>query len=189
MPEALSRLQEEHKNIVRLLDVLAHQVEVFESGERPDYDVLAAVADYFTGFPDRCHHPKEDVILQRLRQRDPAAAKAIGDLEAEHERVGELARRFKEAVQNVLDEVEVSRDAFATAARHFIDYQRKHLQMEEQRFFPVARTALGADDWAEIDRLTVQEEDPLFGSAVSAEYAELRDNILKWEAQDESGEA
>jgi len=186
MPEALSRLQEEHKNIVRLLDALAHQVDVFDAGERPDYDVLAAVADYFTGFPDRCHHPKEDLILQRLRQRDPAAAEGIGDLEAEHERVGELARRFKEAVQNVLDEVEVPRDAFATVARQFVDYQRKHLQMEEQRFFPAARAALGADDWAEIDRLTAGEEDPLFGADVTAEYAELRDNILKWEAQDEA---
>jgi hemerythrin-like domain-containing protein len=187
MPEALRHLQEEHKNIVRLLDVLANQVDVFDAGERPDYDVLAAIADYFTGFPDRCHHPKEDIILQRLRERDPAAAEAIGDLETEHERVGELARHFKEAVQNVLDEVEVSRDAFSTVARHFIDYQRKHLQMEEQRFFPVARTALSADDWTEIDRQISQEEDPLFGSAVSAEYAELRDNILKWESQDEAG--
>jgi hemerythrin-like domain-containing protein len=186
MPEALTRLQEEHKTIVRLLDALAHQVDVFDTGERPDYDVLAAIADYFTGFPDRCHHPKEDLILQRLRQRDPAAAEAIGDLEAEHERVGELARRFKKAVQNVLDEVEVSRDAFAMVARHFVDCQRKHLQMEEQRFFPVARAALSADDWAEIDRVISQEEDPLFGSAASAEYAKLRDNILKWEAQDEA---
>lgn len=186
MPEALSRLREEHENILRLLDALEHQVAVFESGKRPDYDVLSAVADYFTGFPDRCHHPKEDLILQKLRRRDPAAAAQVGDLETDHEHIGELARHFKEAVQNVLDEVEVSREAFVAVARHFLEEQRRHLRMEEQRFFPAALAALTADDWAEIDRRATREEDPVFGTAVSREYAQLRDSILKWEAQDKA---
>jgi hemerythrin-like domain-containing protein len=188
MPEALRRLQEEHRNIMRLLDALEQQLAVFDTAKQPDYDVLAAIADYFTGFPDRCHHPKEDLILQRLRGRDPAAAAKVDDLEAQHKRIGELAVHFKEAVQNVLDEVEVSREAFDAVARQFIAEQRRHLQMEEQYFFPVASAKLSADDWAEIDRTITQEEDPLFGRAVSREFADLRDSILEWESQDEAEE-
>ena len=188
MPEALRRLRDEHRNITRLLDALEHQLGAFAAGERPDYDVLAAIANYFTGFPDCCHHPKEDLILQRLRRRDPAAAAKVGDLEAEHERIGELARHFREAVENVLAEVEVSREAFDAVARHFIEHQRRHLEMEEERFFPEALAALTAEDWAEVDRRITQEKDPIFETEVSRDYADLRDRILKWEAQGEAGE-
>jgi hemerythrin-like domain-containing protein len=60
--------------------------------------------------------------------------------------------------------------------------------MEEQYFFPVASAELSTDDWAEIDRTITREEDPLFGTAVSREFADLRDSILEWESQDEAEE-
>lgn len=94
MAEALRRLREEHRNFARLLKALEHQLAIFDRGERPDYDVLAAAADYFTGFPDRCHHPKENLIFETLKTKDPAAAASIGDLDLEHEDLARLAHHF-----------------------------------------------------------------------------------------------
>ena len=45
-------------------------------------------------------------------ERDPKLAGTMTDLEAEHHKISALARQFREAVQNVLQEVEVSRSAF-----------------------------------------------------------------------------
>lgn len=182
----LGRLHAEHRNIARLLGALEYQLAIFDRGERPDYDVLAAAADYFTEFPDRCHHPKEDLVFRAIERKDPEAARSIGDLEREHERIAELAGHFREAVRNVLDEVEVPRQAFDAVLRHFIRDQRRHMEMEEERFFPLAQRVLGPEDWAEIERLASREDDPLFGAQVSQPFEALLRTILTWEREDEA---
>lgn len=186
MSEVMTQLREEHRNIAKLLRALEHQLAIFDTAERPDYDVLAAIADYFVGFPDRCHHPKEDLIYRKMCERDPTLGQTMADLEAEHEEISALARHFQEAVQNVLQDVEIPRSAFDEVAHHFVTDQRCHMQMEEEHFFPLALQILTPDDWAEIDERVTREEDPVFGVKVSQEFAALRDNILKWEAEDEA---
>ena len=183
MADVLQQLSEDHRNIARLLAILERQLIRFDRAERPDYELLMAIADYFTGFPDRCHHPKEDLILRRMREKDPVAADAVGDLEAEHEKIGELAQRFKEAVQNVLTEVEMPRSAFDAVLRHFIQDQRQHMLMENERFFPLALKILTDKDWTEIEMEADNEEDPLFGSEAAEEFESLRQSILRWEAE------
>lgn len=188
MVEILHRLREEHRNIARLLKALEHQLVIFDAGEQPDYDVLAAAAEYFTGFPDRCHHPKEDLIFEKLKEKDSAAAASIGNLDVEHKEIAGLARHFQEAVENVLEEVEVPRGAFDAVMRHFISEQRRHMEMEEQQFFPLALKVLSKEDWAEIDAKVTKEDDPLFGYEASQEFESLLRKILKWEQEDEAQE-
>ena len=186
MPEVMTRLREEHQNIAKLLAALEHQLAFFDTAEQPDYDVLAAIADYFVGFPDRCHHPKEDLVYRKMCERDPKLVQTMSDLEAEHGGISHLARHFQEAVQNVLRDADISRSAFDEVAHHFVRDQRRHMQTEEERFFPLALQILTPDDWAEIDERITREEDPVFGGKVSQEFAALRDQILKWEAEDEA---
>ncbi len=188
MVEVLRQLREEHRNIARILNALEHQLAIFDRGEQPDYDVLAAVAEYFAGFPERCHHPKEDLIFRKLKKKDPAAAEAIGDLEVEHEELAGLAGHFQEAVQNVLEQVEVPRKAFDAVLRHFIRDQRRHMQMEEEIIFPLALRVLGPRDWAEIEAQVTKQDDPLFGVETSRGFEALLRHILKWEQEDEAEE-
>jgi hemerythrin-like domain-containing protein len=186
MSEVMTRLREEHRNIAKILRALEHQLANFDTTEQPDYDVLAAIAGYFLSFPDRCHHPKEDLVYRKMCERDPTLARTMASLDAEHEKISALARHFQEAVQNVLQEVEVSRSAFDEVAHHFVREQRRHMQMEEERFFPLALQILTPDDWVEINKRITREEDPVFGGDVSQEFAALRDDILKWEEEDEA---
>jgi hemerythrin-like domain-containing protein len=186
MVEVIRKLREEHKNISRLLDVLEHELGIFDATRQPDYDVLVSIADYFTGFPDRCHHPKEDLIFQRLREIDSAAAASIGNLESEHEKVSALARKFREAVHNVLREAEMPRSTFDKVVHHFMRDQRDHLKMEEEHFFPLALEVLTAEDWAEIDAKVSGEDDPLFSKKAAQEFELLRKNIMRWEREDEA---
>ena len=186
MAEVIRKLREEHRNITRLLDVLEHELATFDATKQPDYDVVVSIADYFTGFPDRCHHPKEDLIFQRLREIDPAAAASIGNLESEHEKIATLARHFREAVHNVLREAEMPRSAFDAVVRHFIGDQRDHLQMEEEHFFPLALEVFKAEDWAEIDAKVSSQDDPLFSKKAAQEFELLREDILRWEREAEA---
>ena len=74
MIEIIEVLHQEHRNIEKLLRVLERELGVFEHGGRPDYEVVLAVIEYFKEYPDSCHHPKEDIIVEKIKARDPAAA-------------------------------------------------------------------------------------------------------------------
>src|SRR5215468_8057597 len=90
MTDIIKILCQEHRNIESLLRVLEGELNVFDRGERPDYEVVLGVIDYFKDYPDCCHHPKEDMIVGKLKARDPVAAATVGELEAQHQ---EGARR------------------------------------------------------------------------------------------------
>ncbi|GAB5469777.1 MAG: hemerythrin domain-containing protein [Rhodospirillales bacterium] len=186
MTDMMQRLGLEHRNMSRLLTVLEQQLTVFERGEHPDYDILQAAADYFTGFPDRCHHPKEDMILNHIRARDPAAAERVGDLEAEHRTLAKLANDFRTTVEQVLQEAELPRTVFADSLRGFIEAQRAHMQSERAGFFLIAEAVLTPDDWTALDAAASDEADPLFGGPEAAAYEALREQILSWQEEDET---
>jgi hemerythrin-like domain-containing protein len=189
MPQPIDLLRREHANIATLLRTLEWQVAAFKNDSLPDYEVIRATLDYFRSFPDTCHHPKEDLIFSRLRERDPAAAERIGDLQKAHE---QLAARLHDAaagMRAVLDEVEVSRDAVVRWASDFIDQQRQHIRMEESAFFPAAERILTAKDWSDLTAQMTKADDPLFGAQVSARFEQLRETILAWQAEDEAASA
>lgn len=88
----LDIIRDEHHSMSRLLALLEDQVELFENGSVPDYDLMREIIEYFLTFPDLFHHPKENLILAQLRQRAPDLALKVGDLEAEHATIsGELS--------------------------------------------------------------------------------------------------
>src|SRR3974390_79247 len=93
MPHIGELLRQEHSNMESLLCILERELNVFGCGDRPDYEVILAVIDYFRDYPDACHHPKENLIVEKLKARDPVASASIGDLEAEHREEASRLRR------------------------------------------------------------------------------------------------
>ena len=183
MTEVIAALRKEHANISQLLDILERQVAIFDRGEAPDYGIVGAVIDYFQSYPGLYHHPKEDLVYQKLQQRDPAAAERVGDLRKEHEELAARTRDFAIGVQAVLDEAQVSRVSFEEWARRFIQLQRDHMTREERFFLPAARAALTREDWEDIRARAADQDDPLFGEEVGGRYEALRRNILQWEQE------
>ena len=94
-------LRQEHRNIEKLLCVFERELCVFDRGDRPNYEVVLGVIDYFKDYPDSCHHPKEDIIFEKLKSRDPVAAANIGDLRAEHEGAAKRLQRVAQTVERV----------------------------------------------------------------------------------------
>jgi hemerythrin-like domain-containing protein len=181
MIEIIEVLQQEHRNIEKLLRVLEQELSVFNHGGHPNYEIILSVIDYFRDYPDSCHHPKEDIIIEKFKARDPVAAESIGNLAAEHRDGAKRLRRVAEAVESVLNDQDLLRQTVDDVIRNFIDHERRHIAMEERVVFPAVVNALRPEDWAEI-ALKLADR---YGSSSEPDFEEkfstLRRNIMEEE--------
>lgn len=180
--ELLSR---EHRNIERLLAVLERELEVFDHGDKPDYEVIRAIISYFEVYPDLYHHPQEDLVFASLKARNPAAAERVGDLTREHQKGAERLRRVARAVDSVLADQALLRQDVDAIVRDFIEHERRHVMMEDRDFFPVALNVLQPEDWQEIAATLTTRKDPLFSDLVEDRFEMLRAHILRLEQEAE----
>ena len=179
-------LHREHRNIERLLDILEHELDIFDRGERPDYQVIRAIIAYFEVYTEIYHHPQEDQVFARLKMRDPAAAAKIGDLAHEHRKGADRLRRVAAAVESVLADQELLRENVDAIVREFLTHERRHMMMEDRDFFPAAKRALQAQDWADIAAAQSPRKDPLFSDIIEERFDGLRAHILELEQEAEA---
>ncbi len=185
MRNVLQELRSEHANMERLLKVLDQQIEIFQAAGQPDYATIQDIVLYFLDFPDQCHHPKEDVVAQKMLSLAPERASPLRGLADLHSELGEQTRRMARLIHRVLDEAELPRAKVIRAVQDFIHSQRHHMQMEEENFFPLAEEVLSASDLEELESEIFQKDDPLFGPETEKHFEMLRDYILRSEAAGE----
>jgi hemerythrin-like domain-containing protein len=181
MTRIIETLLEEHRNIEELLLVLEQELGVFNEG--PDYEIIQAIISYFQDYPDCCHHPKEDMVFEKLKARDPVAVERIGDLEAEHQNGSRLLRRVADTIRNFLTGHDVQRQTFDDVMRDFINHERKHMGMEERFLFSAAVNVLRPEDWAGIDARWSDWKDSIFSVAFEEKGQSLRERILQWQRE------
>ncbi|WP_342732865.1 hemerythrin domain-containing protein [Bradyrhizobium sp. B117] len=181
----IERLSREHRNIETLLAVLDRELEIFDRGDHPDYEVIRAIISYFELYPELYHHPQEELVFSKLKLRDPAAAARIGDLTLEHQKGTQRLRRVAQAIDSVLADREILRQNVDNIVRDFIESERRHIMIEDRDFFPAALKALKPADWTEIASATVNHEDPLFSEAAEETFDALRARILQMEQESE----
>jgi len=186
MTDFIELLRQEHRNIESLLRVLESELGVFGRGEHPDYEVLRAVIDYFKDYPDSCHHPKEDMIVEKVRIRDAVAAASIGGLEAEHQEGTRRLHRVVEAVERVLNDQDLLRQNVVSIVRDFIDHERQHMALEERVVFPTALNVLRPEDWADIALKMADRYDPFYQPGFEQKFSRLYRNILRMEEEAEA---
>lgn len=187
MANILSVLRQDHENMSKLLDALERQIDAFDRGDRPDLEIVLAIAEYILEYPDRFHHPVEDLVLDAVRRRDAAAAKPSEGLEGEHVRIGQLARDFSTAVETWISDEPALRVDVLDATRTFIAAMRDHIAHEDREFFPAAEAVLSDDDLDRLNDRLPQLDDPLFGAADRDSYVRLRQNILEWSEEGATG--
>jgi hemerythrin-like domain-containing protein len=182
----IERLCREHRNIEMLLAVLERELEIFDRGGRPDYEVIRAIISYFELYPNVYHHPQEDLVFAKLKIRDSAAAAKVVNLALEHQKGAERLRRIAQAVDGVLADREILRQNVDNIVRDFIEHERRHIIMEDRDFFPAALKALEPQDWTEIASALTSHGDPLFSEAAEETFDALRARILQLEQEAEA---
>jgi len=176
--EALRIITEEHQNLWRIATTLDLVADEIDAGGKVEVPFFSSVFDYIDQFMDRAHHAKEDEFLFRLmRERSPEAGTIIDRLQAEHRNGPENLRDLREKLVSTAAGGE-NNTAFTAALRNYTQGLKSHVRSEEKDAMPLAREVLTADDWAEIDRAFLDNEDPLFGAKAKAEYRELFHRIV-----------
>ena len=181
MVEIIEILREEHRNIQKLLRVMEQELNVFDRGERPDYEVFGAIIEFFKMYPDSCHHPKEDIIYEKFKARDPGRAASIADLQAEHREGAVRLRRVAQAIESVLNDQELLRQNVDRIIRDFIDNERKHIALEDEVVFPAIVDTLQPGDWADIALTLADRYGPPSEADFEEQFSTLRRNILELE--------
>jgi hemerythrin-like domain-containing protein len=182
----IERLSREHRNLEKLLAILERELEIFDRGDRADYQVIHAIISYFEVYPRFYHHPQEDLVFAKLRIRDPAAAAKLGDLAREHREGDEGLRRLAQAVGGALADRAIQRPHVGAAVREFIEHERRHIMMEDRDFFPAALKALEPEDWTEIASTLSCHRDPLFSDVAEERFELLRAHISNLEQEAEA---
>lgn len=172
-----------------VLLVLEQEVALFDRTERPDFEIIAGVIDFFQCYPAQCHRPKEDLLFARIKARSPESAAAVADIEAEQGQAARHLETFARLIESIVNEREIERTAIDAAARAFAAHQRRHMEIEERVLLPAALASLQAEDWAELDARLADTGKPVCDRASEARLEQLKQRIARWEREDQADRA
>lgn len=181
MNDQITRWREEHVRYGTLLVAIERQLDRFHEGERPDYSLLLEAMRYMNRYPDRCHHPQEDVAFEKIAAYEPRHARAVSDLVKEHAQILRAGEELVALLEKTLDDAILTRDQVEKPGRAYIRLLRDHMRREEQ-FFGRAAQLLDEKDWADIARVVKAAPDPLVTAGVDESFSNLR-RLLKWPAR------
>ncbi len=171
--ESLRIITEEHQNLWRIATTLDMVADEIDDGGKVEAPFFVSVFDYIEQFMDRAHHAKEDDFLFRLlRQRSAEAAAVLDRLQAEHRNGPENLKDLRAKLAATAGGGEANGD-FTAALRNYTQGIKGHIRSEEKDAMPLAREVLTVEDWSEIDRAFLDNDDPLFGARTRAEFREL----------------
>lgn len=157
---ALALLREEHRSLAAVLHALLAQID--DAARRPDRALLRAMLYYIEQFPERLHHPKEELhLFARLRERTGECDALIAPLQQQHAAGAEQFSRLRRLLEAGDDA------AFAGAARAFAQEQWQHMSAEETLVLPAASRHLLAEDWREIAQAFEANVDPRLDASES----------------------
>ena len=173
MSNVIAALDRDHANIAKLLELLESEILAIEVGKTPDYPLMQDIMRYMTQYPDRFHHPKEDLIFVQLLRREPGARDDVENLLEEHIFIGLAGQEFDRLLhKSDVDSVDL-RERLGASGFAYIRALREHMLKEERKLFPLAMVVLTKKDWQIIDEKVNAIDDPLFGEMIADDYQRL----------------
>jgi len=175
----LGQIHKEHKNIIRLLNVLESKLTLIRAEQSVRYKLIHDIIDYMQEYADKYHHPKEDHIYDYYLKYCDVSSEIENRLHQDHSRLKEETADLQAIVDMILMDAVVPLDQFAIKLEDYINSQRDHLNFEEGELLPQIVKALSEDDWKQIELKWKQtdSEDPLFGLNVAKKYQDLAKRI------------
>ncbi|WP_309493628.1 hemerythrin domain-containing protein [Candidatus Hecatella orcuttiae] len=143
-------LEEEHRVIERMLEVLKKAAARLSEGEPVQPSLLKDALDFLRTFADRCHHGKEeDVLFSALQEHGFSAVEAVGHIGvmpsaeigvmlSEHEEGRRLIRAAAKSLQKYEGGDAPARKALAKSLQSYIRLLTEHIFKEDSFIFPVA---------------------------------------------------
>lgn len=185
MHALLDALADQHRDLARLIGLLDRLPSLEPHPAAAHAALLVDVLVYLTNFPDVSHHPLEDRIASRLRERQWLQAELSEELEAQHARLAQQGAALLRDMEGAMRAESASLELVALNIRLYAERLRHNIAFEELVLFPLAAQRLAPADWALIAAGYEARPDPLFSSPVDQRFAHLR-RAITLEAGDAS---
>lgn len=179
MSRHLRKWRAEHANYRKLLDLLQFQTGLFAHGERADYELMSDVVYYMTQYPDRFHHPREDVAFRQLLGHDPGARGIVDALAGQHRTIAERGATLAADLGAAATGAMMSRATLEADVRGYVVFLEEHMDQEEREIFPRLAAKLSEADWLLGDSEIHFSADPLFGDKVEARFKAIHRQIAR----------
>ena len=179
---ALAIIRGEHRSLAAVLWSLEPLIERADPGTGPDLELLSMMVDYIEGFPERCHHPKEDEYLfKAVRARTHVADELLETLALEHARGERMIHELRHALALYRVAGETARPQLASLVAAYATFHWEHMRKEEEVILPLAQRVLEEEDWKTIEAAFSGNADPLSpaGAAATGPYGKLLDLITQ----------
>ena len=180
MTEIISKLQEDHRQLVTIFNLIERELRAIKDGNEPNFGVLSHILDYIKYYPDVFHHPLEEFIFDYLWQHAELRS-VVEYLQNEHLKLAEMTKAFRDAVTHLEGAGKAGfRDRVVSLGHAYVVTQRNHMAAEENTIFPQAIDLMTEEEWSQVREyasVTSPVEDPVFGPSIKARYQELRDRI------------
>jgi hemerythrin-like domain-containing protein len=170
----MKALRAEHRHIAGVMELFSDQLKAIDNGQLVDTHVVYEIMDYMVSWPDRYHHPREDLIYGRVAEVDAGAADEVDTLQRDHDANAERGREVLAEIER-WRAGEVSGADVVEAGRDYVDRMYEHMNLEEKLVFPHIESMLTTEDWRELaeDDQLRPVSDPVFGPRVQREFRNL----------------
>jgi len=174
MPNAIVRLRAEHGNLEALVRLLASRPAAGVEPGTADLELLVDALYYLTNFPDVSHHPLEDRIVERLREKDVLPAGLGDEIEAQHATLARQGADLMRDLESAARGETMSWELVGANVRLYAERLRHNMAVEELALFPAAVRFLDDDDWRAIDGASERrQQDPLFPAPAQDRFVQL----------------
>ncbi len=171
-------LRREHVNMRSVLMVVAEQMDKLEKMDATDSVLLANALYYMRNFPGHVHHPKEDLIFDRLAHADAAWKAEVDKVRAQHQEIYALEEGLIKSISEGPPPDSEDSTELLAQGRRYLQLQRQHSETEERMLFPEALATLKPRDWVAMAGQIERVDDPLFGRQVATRYRLLYEHIM-----------
>ncbi|MDE2090535.1 MAG: hemerythrin domain-containing protein, partial [Gammaproteobacteria bacterium] len=134
----IEKLRREHAEMRRIIILIRTQLDLLERHVELDLVLLTNALYYMRKFPSVVHHPKEELIFEKLLARGAPVQKEVEQLHAQHQEIYALEDNLIELALALQKGDSQARARLLEFGRHYLAIQALHVETEERVLFPAA---------------------------------------------------
>ncbi len=145
-------LQEEHRNIERLIAVLKKATAQLEDGKEVDPQIFIKSGSFITQYMDQKHHAKEEKIFFTLLEKHGFSRdeEPLRNLLMEHDQARKYTRQLRHCAYKMEQEDPTAKEELIDQAHHYIRLLTHHIENEDKDLFPLADSEFSEETQKEL---------------------------------------
>lgn len=173
-------LMEEHKAILRLLEVLRKISSKLQNGSSVNVEALEKAVDFIRTFADKCHHAKEEYVLFKFMEERgmPRYGGPVGVMLMEHDQGRSYVGKMAEAVEEIKNGKD-SGKKYAENALNFAELLSQHIHKEDNILYPMSEQMMEEGDEEKLLEEFEKSENERVGKGIHEKYLKILEELEK----------